>query len=356
MGQKPILSDELEKELLPSGLQACLLLRATHRQRRNTCVTAQYRSRQTNNNAIAITTTDTERTSSSTRTQRAVPNGSSEEDESGKEEDEKLSLMFAGYLAPSTNNNGKEAEALPTTTSNTAISTDPPPLPSRGHHRVWSVDTMLEFPQASVLNSTTSRRELQNLIETSLNDHDESTKKDLGNNNSNNKKSPTNNKKDVPSNLSGVPPTHPNHRGGGGGATAGHHRRVSSTRVFMEWAEETDVRELYGAAPPADLPDEITVGEGEEEEVENRWSPWNRSRRLSSFSMDDFIEHNTNNGDNVEEKNCLAQPLLPLTDDSLEEGDFLRGISLLSSAMEETKPKQKEDGEPGMNEQIESAS
>jgi hypothetical protein len=189
-----------------------------------------------------------------------------------------------------------------------------------------------------------------------LKNHEESTKKDHGNNS--NKKAPTNNKKDVPSNLylSGVPPTHPNHRGGGGGATAGHHRRVSSTRVFMEWAEETDVRELYGAAPPADLPDEITVGEGEEEEVENRWSPWNRSRRLSSFSMDDFIEHNTNNGDNVEEKNCLAQPLLPLTDDSLEEGDFLRGISLLSSAMEETKPKQKEDGEPGMNEQIESAS
>jgi hypothetical protein len=37
-----------------------------------------------------------------------------------------------------------------------------------------------------------------------------------------------------------------------------HHRRVSSSRFLLEeWAQENRVRDLYGAAPPADLPHEI---------------------------------------------------------------------------------------------------
>jgi hypothetical protein len=37
-----------------------------------------------------------------------------------------------------------------------------------------------------------------------------------------------------------------------------HHRRVSSSRFLLqEWAQENSVRDLYGAAPPADLPQEI---------------------------------------------------------------------------------------------------
>eukprot|EP00531_Pseudo-nitzschia_arenysensis_P012426 CAMPEP_0116154946 /NCGR_PEP_ID=MMETSP0329-20121206/22048_1 /TAXON_ID=697910 /ORGANISM="Pseudo-nitzschia arenysensis, Strain B593" /LENGTH=400 /DNA_ID=CAMNT_0003651953 /DNA_START=829 /DNA_END=2032 /DNA_ORIENTATION=- len=37
-----------------------------------------------------------------------------------------------------------------------------------------------------------------------------------------------------------------------------HHRRVSSSRFLLEeWAQENRVRDLYGAAPPAELPQEI---------------------------------------------------------------------------------------------------
>lgn len=43
MGQKRILDPELERQLLPSGLHASLLIKATERSRRNTSATEQYR-------------------------------------------------------------------------------------------------------------------------------------------------------------------------------------------------------------------------------------------------------------------------------------------------------------------------
>ncbi|KAG7342733.1 hypothetical protein IV203_020677 [Nitzschia inconspicua] len=46
MAQRPVLSEELEKELLPNGLHASLVIRAHHRQRKNTSVTNQYRRHQ----------------------------------------------------------------------------------------------------------------------------------------------------------------------------------------------------------------------------------------------------------------------------------------------------------------------
>ena len=35
-----------------------------------------------------------------------------------------------------------------------------------------------------------------------------------------------------------------------------HHRRASSAALLNEWTEDADVRDLYGAAMPADLPEE----------------------------------------------------------------------------------------------------
>ncbi|OEU12227.1 hypothetical protein FRACYDRAFT_244486 [Fragilariopsis cylindrus CCMP1102] len=46
-----------------------------------------------------------------------------------------------------------------------------------------------------------------------------------------------------------------------------HHRRVSSSRFLLqEWAQENSVRDLYGAAPPADLPQEIVWTDGSDDD------------------------------------------------------------------------------------------
>ena len=50
MAQRPVLDAELEQELLPSGLHASLLIRATDRRRKYASATDQYRKKKNNNN------------------------------------------------------------------------------------------------------------------------------------------------------------------------------------------------------------------------------------------------------------------------------------------------------------------
>jgi hypothetical protein len=137
-----------------------------------------------------------------------------------------------------------------------------------------------------------------------------------------------------------------------------------------EWAQETSVRDLYGAAPPADLPREITLMAEQENGVgpnpqpsfgedypepsftAGRWSPrriWQKHppRLLSSpFSLDESDHRFTPNnmmGDgnemNPEQQNgghALMQPLLPAVEangDDEEVGESLLGEAFLPVSM-----------------------
>jgi hypothetical protein len=79
MAKRRVLDEEFEKELLPSGLHASLLIQATHQQRKNTTAMQQYRKQK---EMEEERTQATESTTSSTPTRRMPkPNESAEDDE-----------------------------------------------------------------------------------------------------------------------------------------------------------------------------------------------------------------------------------------------------------------------------------
>jgi hypothetical protein len=66
MGQKRVLDPEFERHLLPSGLHASLLIKATERARRCTSATAQYQKNTTNNHGAAANKTSNRHRSNNT--------------------------------------------------------------------------------------------------------------------------------------------------------------------------------------------------------------------------------------------------------------------------------------------------
>jgi hypothetical protein len=363
MSQKPILSEELEKDLLPSGLQASLLIRAMDRQRRNTEVTAQYRRRQQRN-----TTTRAESAATAT-----IPQGNSQDDSLSIEEQQRIRIMpiFSQPTTLSPNKHRRfasvETIALPkasilnATTSRKelydliegqqstwkkddldekAITPQPMKVVSPSKHRRFASTETIDFPQASVLNATTSRKELHELIDSTIS---AKPRNDMEQDwlSSGDQQQPleadlllapsfSSNKTQSPRPSLPKPPTIQNHR------------RVSSTRLMMEWAEETDVRDLYGAAPPADLPhpDGNMAATMEGSFRFSDLAFWNQSphpqhrRHLSSMSMDlsptVFSDHTTTTHDvnPYTATQRLTQPLLPDLDD--DEDGVLHGEHLLS--------------------------
>ena len=78
-----------------------------------------------------------------------------------------------------------------------------------------------------------------------------------------------------------------------------HHRRVSSSRFLLqEWAQENRVRDLYGAAPPADLPHEIACmlfdnnSECDSQEGERRLEPQQQQQQQQYISRNNTATHN----------------------------------------------------------------
>jgi len=76
-----------------------------------------------------------------------------------------------------------------------------------------------------------------------------------------------------------------------------HHRRVSSSRFLLqEWAQENRVRDLYGAAPPADLPHEIACmlfdnnSECDNQQGESR-SQQKQQQQQQHFSRNNTVTH-----------------------------------------------------------------
>jgi hypothetical protein len=335
MAQKPILAPELETQLLPSGLQASLLLRATHRQRRNQAVTAQY-----------------QRANRSRTNTRTIETGSYEDGEEEQEVSERQSSASHRSVGQTRVAAFDDEEALQP--PNMQQSPPPPPRRRNHHRRLQSVDTVASdfpLPQASILNSTISGKELFDLMATTLpasNHKSTNTSVRMTNTNDHN----TSNQ-EVPSSPSptnnGIPPTHPNI---GRGAGRHQHRRApSSTRVLMEWTEDADVRDLYGASMPAGLPEEIDFDLHASFQDSFRWSPWNRqSRSLQSFSLDDapvgppgVAERDGGEVDafDATATNHLAQPLLPHRTEAMEDCDSdssLQGEGILSPRRTDHEP------------------
>jgi hypothetical protein len=78
MGKKPILEPDLERALLPSGLRAPLLIKATNHQRRQTGVIMQYKSQRSKLSVRSTSDID-----SSMRSLRGIPSRLVSEEQHG---------------------------------------------------------------------------------------------------------------------------------------------------------------------------------------------------------------------------------------------------------------------------------
>lgn len=245
MANRPILPEELEHQLLPSGLYSSLLLRATHRQRRNPYdVTRQYRS--TIRNRLY----------------------NAEQEEISSSYDEEAAFLL----------NGEERveqgtkQTPPDKGTKSESTTDRSKLPRWNHRRFQSVDTLateLPLPHASVLNAAISSQELFELMENAkpvasrefisgtnrIDENDETTQQ--------NDRTPTNGTVTFGDNAQSTSDVATNNAASGDHRpprpprTRQHHRRASSAVLLLnEWTEDVNVRDLYGAAMPAELPPE----------------------------------------------------------------------------------------------------
>lgn len=354
MSQRPVLSADLEKDLLPSGLQASLLIRATHRQRRDVCVTTQYRRQAVVNRNLSAPRGATRENNT---VSRSVPAGSddvrlSSTDELGSSLDP---IDVQGWLNPNSASDENESE--------------PASQKRKSHRRLKSGDTIsseaLLLPRASVLNATISRSELRELIESSLTTISRHPKADIQISRQSSSAGLQNNIATVDNSSNGpsLPPSHASGTIARPNAITKHHRRVSSAArgLLSEWVVESDVRDLYGARPPADLPEEIDIYEQTAQQAidDNSWSPWRRTSTFMSFlhsPKDDEVETNTppprpttisraaarlqEEGKNT----SLTQPLLPSGIAADDDESLLFGEEILqqSTAEKKSPPQPKE--------------
>ena len=293
MAQRPILSPHLETQLLPTGLYSSLLLRATHRQRRNPAdVTRQYRptmmtattTTSTTNTTTATIATDTTNTTTAARarsTTTALANGSTLDDTDKSFNDLKDS-QDETKIGPSDSLSSHQKKNHPDEPGEH----DPHPDQQQQRHDLH-VRRPSEFPlpHASILNAAITGSELSHLLESSLLRHasvsssptmdsqnlthqeDHHTAHEikstnafsqsthLQNNNNNHHRNEELQQSSSSSataafmedfgTLQGRPPR---------STAARHHRRASSAALLLhEWTEDVDVRDLYGAAMPANL-------------------------------------------------------------------------------------------------------
>jgi hypothetical protein len=359
MSQRPVLSADLEKDLLPSGLQSSLLIHATHRQRRNVCVTAQYRRQAVLNSARPPPDATTNNNLSS----RAIPSGSGDVPLSGplsgnQEGNSSLERIDLQGWVNSTNSGCRNESKLSFEARQGR----------KNHRRLESGDTIfsdaLLLPRASILNATISRSELRELIETSLTTT--TTSSQPRENSPPSRRSTTANQQstsapiDVNSNNQSPQPSNAIGSIARPSVITKHHRRVSSAALGLlsEWAVESDVRNQYGAGPPADLPSEIDIYEhtAQQDIEDNSWSPWRRSSPFLSLlrspneEEDQALDHGAPpprssvadaKMEREDKDSSLTQPLLReyiATDDySKDDESILLGEEILQQSATETK-------------------
>ena len=231
MGKKRILDPELERYLLPSGLHASLLIKATERSRRQMSVVSQYSSR-TLADASERTSSQHDSFSNNTEAIDSFPRQTSY----GSRE-----TSYGTPLSP----NGDED---PPTGTNPIGAVFESPLPAkprevpdestasvqtlhRGHRRDTSYDGSVEvdehfkqikFPRASVLNRAGgSESKLKHVVEYTLAD---STRHGLERDRVARRQS-----------------------------QMIFQQRSARKMIVQEWEDEGDVRRMYGAEPPVPL-------------------------------------------------------------------------------------------------------
>lgn len=388
MAERPVLSEDLEKELLPNGLYASLVIRAHHRQRKNISVTNQYRRqhhRQQDEEAgREVVDSNPNQTPEERNPTLHFPNNSDgtmfASDDERVEPFEDSSLVYteidrhSSMGALSENSNGPDALSTnKRSAKERSVSFDstgpmpplhpakikrPPPL----HKRLETTDTAIDLPPAAVLNMPMTGKEFKDLINNAMDTSSIGDTAGLGAfscellEEGRTLSQPLNS---TPSQSFNMPPTYrvthtpSSERAQTLSPSTGmqHHRRLSSSRFLLhEWAQESSIRDLYGVAPPAEIPPEITISEGvfehqrhaqtspnqnsgHDQRHSSMWSPrriWDRSTgsHLDRSSAEQ-IQTNRNGSDNR-----LDQPLLPTlgglgNDDTEELEDTLLGEDLL---------------------------
>jgi hypothetical protein len=400
MAQHAILDADLEQELLPSGLHASLLIKAVERQRRNSDVTEQYRSRQQWRRRQERQGQSRGRSSPTTRlTELTIPDGSPVAQGASMIGSSRRptsinmpeSPQTASYRQRKRTDSIVSVDEVEDEEARMELLSSPNPYSIRREHghqqhhrRLESSDFFL--PRASILNSAMSRKELQSLMEMALSRTTTSILDPMMENvtpptSSSHHQRASNDVSNTTTTATTMSDDHAAATADSGrpplaAATAAattsrnyhrHHRRATSstsTRMLVEeWAEETDVRDIYGAAPPADLLlDEIILGDinpraqdkdiNEDLEGSFRWSTskyFNRSRLSLSASVDHDTTNDgptstssprvllassprTSSDNDNQSSDDLAQPLLPpdlFLFDSLDNGVLLYGEDLL---------------------------
>ena len=169
MAKRPVLDKELEKELLPSGLHASLLIRATDRRRKYSSATDQYRKQNLGSKRLGS---------------GSIPSVSNAASSSIPSSYFLASQPLGNNLHPPRNIsiNRPRSESDELTSDESASSVQNPvdeeatgashtERPFRAHRRIETFDTVgsdLFFPGASILNASTSRREIKDVVDKSM--------------------------------------------------------------------------------------------------------------------------------------------------------------------------------------------
>jgi hypothetical protein len=273
MGSKRVLDPEFERQLLPSGLHASLLIKATERLRRKTSVTAQYKTSQ---RAGPQGRGFSRNNSSTTKRRPDVDStpfldvsgginyeyGSSTPHRMSSEEEHSIFNIPKVY---SGSDRVKRSPRSDETKDNSQGSK------SGGHRRNVSTDSTdsadelvkgIKFPRPSVLNRVASN-DLKAVLEMTLSQSDNNLEQATGNDEEKGgiPMSPIEDATPHTRKIAAVPPIEdgeddtPHTRKMARRWSAEVMQRRSSRKLLQEWEQEEDVRDMYDITPPVPLED-----------------------------------------------------------------------------------------------------
>jgi hypothetical protein len=333
MGSKRVLDPEFERQLLPSGLHASLLIKATERLRRKTSVTAQYKTPK----RAGTQGRGFSRSNSSTLQRRPNTDSTQFLNASGG-----IDYEYGSSITPPRKMSSEEKDSifnipkvfsgsdkLKRSPRSDEIKDDSQGSKSRGHRRdlstesMDSVDEMVEgikFPRPSVLNRVASS-DLKAVLEMTLSQTDSGVERATGNEEGKGEipmppieddtphtrklapmppieddtphtrklapMPPIENDTPRTRKLAPIPPIEddtPHARKMARRRSAEVMQRRSSQRLLQEWEEEEDVRDMYDITPPVSLKDFDDDTDSESDMVTMpRASVLNQSRGINSL-------------------------------------------------------------------------
>jgi hypothetical protein len=187
MAKRPVLDEELEKELLPSGLHASLLIRATDRRRKYANAQDQYRKQNMSSRKSSAPLISGESQPSihfpGSQRRRQSSQKSSQQPYQHPPRTISTAMRARTDSDELTEDDGNSEHKLNPVEEGVILQTaraiagdqdggDHHPYQGR-HRRIETVDTVgsenFFFPRASVLNATLSRRDIQDVVQKSIN-------------------------------------------------------------------------------------------------------------------------------------------------------------------------------------------